>query len=83
MQPVTDRQSRAVSIHAPVKGATDGRPISHCDLASFNPRPREGATMLMRTRIAELERFNPRPREGATLPAMPSSVASLFQSTPP
>ena len=36
------------------------------NIASFNPRPREGATGRGRPQTRPPERFNPRPREGAT-----------------
>ena len=35
-------------------------------VSGFNPRPREGATVIPAEAILEVAGFNPRPREGAT-----------------
>ena len=59
-----------VSIHAPVTGAieTAVQEVAQTVPASFNPRPREGATPVKHALdpAPPVEGFNPRPREGAT-----------------
>ena len=57
----------AVSIHAPVKGATGGG-FSHVRTPScFNPRAREGRDRLSKQEHKDLLCFNPRAREGRDL----------------
>ena len=74
----------AVSIHAPAKGRPSiGDRIGH-SWPGFNPRPREGATMLAASCIRTRASFNPRPREGATRrPIALTGMVIEFQSTPP
>ena len=57
-----------VSIHAPVKGATKGKP-ANCLIASFNPRAREGRDRSGAQSRTGLTSFNPRAREGRDSPS--------------
>ena len=57
----------AVSIHAPVKGRPSRPSPTTLPNMGFNPRPREGATLIAGGQSNGNGRFNPRPREGATL----------------
>ena len=72
-----------VSIHAPAWERPPAigwiRPAS----ASFNPRPRMGATGRPDQNLPAGKRFNPRPRMGATPIPNRTTAHSLFQSTPP
>ena len=54
-----------ISIHAPVKGATQGIPGAKGADGHFNPRPREGSDLLKALAISAKFYFNPRPREGS------------------
>ncbi len=54
-----------VSIRAPVRGRPPD-PASRPLTSSFNPRPREGATLSPDSPKIDTQSFNPRPREGAT-----------------
>ena len=73
-----------VSIHAPVKGRLRDSFPSDLLIYSFNPRPREGATLFALTLLNSFFRFNPRPREGATkLGQFIALLRAKFQSTPP
>ena len=57
-----------VSIHAPAKGRLQPMASEDCDLAGFNPRPREGATAAARRRVHRRPRFQstpPRRGDGA------------------
>ena len=38
----------------------------HAPMDGFNPRAREGATIMDEKKITDLQSFNPRAREGAT-----------------
>jgi hypothetical protein len=62
-----------------------GRPLCprlHMASAGFNPRPREGATLLHR-RIRLLRGFNPRPAKGRPGMLQMRTFGRQFQSTPP
>ena len=54
-----------ISIHAPVKGATQGIPGKPGADGNFNPRPREGSDHTVRYAWGNKTDFNPRPREGS------------------
>ena len=55
----------AISIHAPVKGATYSRRLTDSVLLYFNPRSREGSDSLHPSGWACRFHFNPRSREGS------------------
>ena len=57
----------AISIHAPVKGATGGSGAMGWNKLDFNPRSREGSDRLHQTHILCSNNFNPRSREGSDL----------------
>ena len=50
-----------VSIHAPVKGATEGREVSKLTILSFNPRPREGGDQVVVVTNASRRKFQSTP----------------------
>ena len=60
-------QNVDISIHAPVKGATQA--VSFFSFAStyFNPRTREGCDVLMSVFLTSFFYFNPRTREGCDI----------------
>ncbi len=58
------RDGSAVSIHAPVKGATSA-PFVCFFFTRFNPRSREGSDAWARPRQEAWPGFNPRSREGS------------------
>ena len=53
-----------ISIHAPVKGATEGMVASDDLPLDFNPRTREGCDCISPNRFLLFRYFNPRTREG-------------------
>ena len=54
-----------ISIHAPAKGATTGRPKMMRTTMHFNPRSREGSDASSVAVGATISDFNPRSREGS------------------
>ena len=58
---------RAVSIHAPARGATGKRRNHPHFCQSFNPRTREGCDVLLRHKDIISKGFNPRTREGCDM----------------
>ncbi len=74
----------AVSIHAPVKGATPAPQPRAARRARFNPRAREGRDDLEPANLPRCASFNPRAREGRDDPPFRASIViSQFQSTRP
>ena len=73
-----------ISIHAPVKGATQGWIIQNAGKPNFNPRPREGSDTKMEAYGREYAISIHAPVKGATvvLPLVDRSGVQ-FQSTPP
>ena len=59
------RMRPAISIHAPVKGATDRGLHFQTASVDFNPRSREGSDRTGATAVPILADFNPRSREGS------------------
>ena len=55
---------RVISIHAPVKGATDFHCVFAIMVSNFNPRAREGRDRYVGLFLGRDEDFNPRAREG-------------------
>ena len=55
----------AISIHAPVKGATYVLNLSADSLVYFNPRSREGSDVKQLLYFFRFNHFNPRSREGS------------------
>ena len=55
----------AISIHAPVKGATHLCTVLACNKQYFNPRSREGSDRSSITSLSLPPDFNPRSREGS------------------
>ena len=73
-----------VSIHAPVRGATNRLCMGATTLFCFNPRPRAGGDDISLFPFTRVISFNPRPRAGGDhLFSGAASVSFLFQSTPP
>ena len=65
---MTEQEMRdSVSIHAPVKERQFLYVCIFTHQKSFNPRSREGATLLKLEYLKTIRSFNPRSREGATL----------------
>ena len=56
---------KAISIHAPAKGATNAVLQKVISFADFNPRSREGSDRGSRRSLQLLVYFNPRSREGS------------------
>jgi len=54
----------AISIHAPVKGATGNGVLLIDEQNNFNPRTREGCDVNIVIKILDYTYFNPRTREG-------------------
>ena len=54
----------AVSIHAPVKGATSNGYSEQVTYQGFNPRTREGCDLIIIFTNPQSTSFNPRTREG-------------------
>ena len=74
----------AISIHAPVKGATRGAPLTRRTRWHFNPRSREGSDYASITPSAIVQHFNPRSREGSDIVGpVPVHGVLEFQSTLP
>ena len=72
----------AISIHAPVKGAT-GDPWSPLSAAGyFNPRSREGSDEAPASSVGPNGHFNPRSREGSDTRRIYDKY-QVFQSTLP
>jgi len=72
-----------ISIHAPVKGATEAF-LHHNQLrVYFNPRTREGCDAELKNLAARAGDFNPRTREGCDLTPGYRYRLSSFQSTHP
>ena len=63
-----------ISIHAPVKGATQLVLDFRRDVNYFNPRTREGCDFLRRHFLLRTCHFNPRTREGCDLPVVDDNV---------
>jgi len=57
-------RGECVSIHAPVKGATEMQAVPATCQGGFNPRTREGCDLSNALRCLAVKRFNPRTREG-------------------
>ena len=57
--------SSGISIHAPVKGATDFLCWTKSSHTNFNPRSREGSDQTVALVIGNYTNFNPRSREGS------------------
>ena len=73
---------RVVSIHAPVKGATDRVDRDHAD-ARFNPRAREGRDQGVDARNGHrTTSFNPRAREGRDLSSRAAIVVDRTSFNP-
>ena len=73
-----------VSIHAPVRGATQYRYLSPVILYRFNPRAREGRDLLASQWQKPPVCFNPRAREGRDYFGEDfARNGDLFQSTRP
>ena len=66
---------KEVSIHAPVKGATNTATEDIPRKKSFNPRPREGGDLTPSSTFPHLSCFNPRPREGGDIITPPSGMS--------
>ena len=74
----------AISIHAPVKGATGPPFWLPAAIRYFNPRSREGSDVVPLHRLLPRQNFNPRSREGSDGRLMTAApVTSRFQSTLP
>ena len=73
-----------ISIHAPVKGATDALEAVRRFYADFNPRSREGSDSNNPRVPHSSDDFNPRSREGSDI-RMPlaMTINGPFQSTLP
>ena len=56
---------KLISIHAPVKGATDFLCWTKSSHTNFNPRSREGSDQTVALVIGNYTNFNPRSREGS------------------
>ena len=68
---------RLVSIHAPVKDATDsGEPNLLLD--GFNPRTRKGCDLILSTGLIIPLCFNPRTRKGCDCMFMESFIDNIF-----
>ena len=77
-------QSLGVSIHAPVRGATEAALMDSRSSEVSIHAPVRGATLDNPCSIRALTCFNPRPRAGGDTAAVRSHASdSLFQSTPP
>ncbi len=73
-----------VSIHAPVKGATELHGADGGDFVVSIHAPVKGATQFARWRLRSCLGFNPRAREGRDLRRAPwCTHYGLFQSTRP
>ena len=76
--------SKSVSIHAPVKGATEQARRAIADGEGFNSRSREGSDQRLERCDKELRRFNSRSREGSDqIASMAKQIDSTFQFTLP
>ena len=71
-----------VSIHAPVRGRRDAVDPAR-QIWRFNPRPREGATLVQLRLAADVSVSIHAPVRGRRLPVTARATSALFQSTPP
>ena len=71
----------AVSIHAPVKGATRGGGLRNLDAEGFNPRTREGCDFVADIARPSTKSFNPRTREGCDVLA-PTPRSRIWSFNP-
>ena len=69
------RTDNSVSIHAPVRGATDHHLDSDHQYRCFNPRAREGRDALLYIYVGIDFSFNPRAREGRDRVVTPATAA--------
>ena len=66
--------AEAISIHALVKRATLCLFLQRCQLADFNPRPREEGDKIFTIDFIFMCHFNPRPREEGDLNCLSASA---------
>src|SRR5271166_1655784 len=73
-----------VSIHAPAGGATSSPAPASAECARFNPRPRRGGDMIVKSYEGKIREFQSTPPQGGRRIDRWTALASLmFQSTPP
>jgi len=82
--PAALRAVKPISIHAPVKGATQAQSCSFEECNNFNPRTREGCDTATRDNKQYYVISIHAPVKGATVPSLSAVTRSpKFQSTHP